>query len=169
MRYAIALIILLSIIACDSTQSEKKQAHNYDVRIEKIDKDKLSGILNNRDGKVLLINVWATWCIPCREEFPALVKLANKYKNSDVEIIGISADFPDEIETKIVPFLKRNDVNFKNYVQNFENDEDLINMLHNEWNGALPATFIFDETGKRVSSLFGKQKFDELEKQINLL
>lgn len=169
MRYAIALIILLSIIACDSTQSEKQQAHKYDVRIEKIDKNKLSGLLDNRDGKVLLINVWATWCIPCREEFPDLVKLATKYKNSDVEIIGISADFPDEIETKIVPFLKGNDVNFKNYVQNFENDEDLINMLNNEWNGALPATFIFDETGKRVSSLFGKQKFDELEKQINLL
>jgi thiol-disulfide isomerase/thioredoxin len=51
-----------------------------DPAVEVIDVKKLKEIINNRNGKPLLVNVWATWCVPCREEFPELVKITDKFR-----------------------------------------------------------------------------------------
>ena len=78
--------------------------------------------------------------------------------------MGISADYPDEIESKIIPFLREQKVNFKNYVNAFDDPNELIDFLNTDWNGALPATFIFDEDGKQKVFLEGKQSYEELVK-----
>jgi len=77
------------------------------VEVKEINEDLLNNLIKNRNGKILLINVWAAWCIPCREEFPDLVKLAYNYKD-DLDVIAISVDYKDEIETKVKPFLIQN-------------------------------------------------------------
>ncbi|MDH7605901.1 MAG: TlpA disulfide reductase family protein [Melioribacter sp.] len=141
-----------------------KLTHNNDVIVEKIDKYKLQKLIKDRKGKLLFLNIWATWCEPCREEFPAIVKLSNEFK--DVDFVGISVDFPEEIESKIKPFIKNNKVNFPVYVNSFSNDEELINMLNKDWNGAIPATFIFDKSGKLISFIEGKKSYEEFEKNI---
>lgn len=135
-----------------------------EIIVEKIDKGKLQKLIKERKGKVLFLNLWATWCVPCREEFPSIVKLADEYK--DVEFVGISVDFPDEIDSKIIPFLKSNKVNFTTYVNAFEGDEDLINILDKNWNGALPATFVFDKNGKKISFLEGKKTYEDFKREI---
>jgi len=135
-----------------------------DITIEKIDKSKLQKLIKERKGKLLFLNVWATWCEPCREEFPAIVKLANEFK--DVDFAGISVDFPEEIDSKIKPFVKSNKVNFPIYVNAFANDEELINMLNKDWNGAIPATFIYDKSGKLIAFIEGKKSYEEFVKNI---
>lgn len=135
-----------------------------EYKVEKIDKAKLQKIIKDRKGKALFINVWATWCIPCREEFPSIIKLVSE--NKDIEFIGISVDFPEEVDSKIIPFLKSTKANFVSYVNAFEGDEELINSLDKNWNGALPATFIFDKSGKKVSYLEGKKTYEEFKKEI---
>ncbi|MCX7797629.1 MAG: TlpA family protein disulfide reductase [Melioribacter sp.] len=132
--------------------------------IEKIDKNKLQKLIKERKGKVLFLNVWATWCAPCREEFPSIVKLSNEFK--DVDFVGISVDFPEEVETKIIPFLKSNKSTFTNYVNSLEDDEELINLLNEKWSGAIPATFIFDKKGKLLYFLEGKKSYEEFKKHI---
>lgn len=135
-----------------------------DILIDKIDKPKLQKLIKERKGKILFLNVWATWCVPCREEFPSIVKLSNEFK--DVEFVGISVDFPEEIETKIKPFLKRNNANFQNYVNSFSNDEELINTLNEKWSGAIPATFIYDKKGKQIYFIEGKKSYGEFKKYL---
>jgi thiol-disulfide isomerase/thioredoxin len=139
--------------------------------VDRLDKTKLERIITDRNGKVLLLNLWATWCVPCREEIPDLVKLSNEFK-IEVEVIGISIDFPDEIKSKIIPFLKKNKVSFKNFVNGFSNDEDLINAIEENWNGALPATVIYNSSGKKIVFLDGKKSYtafkEELMKAIKL-
>ncbi len=152
-----ALFVLPFVVF--SAQTEK-------IKIEKIDKQKLSSLLKNRKGNALFINLWATWCIPCREEFPSIVKLVNDYKNKPVDFIGISIDYPDEIDSKIIPFLEKQNANFANFVNGFEKDEDLIKLLDENWNGALPATFTFDKTGKKISFLEGEQSYNSFKKEI---
>lgn len=132
--------------------------------VEKIDKTKLEKIIKQRNGKPLFLNLWATWCVPCREEFPTINKLTQEYKN--VDFIGISIDFPDEVESKIIPFLKSQKAKFISYVNGFEKDEDLINMLDENWNGALPATFIFDKSGNKISFLEGEKTYNEFKREI---
>jgi thiol-disulfide isomerase/thioredoxin len=135
-------------------------------KIEVINEAGFNKLIQERDGKILLLNFWATWCIPCRDEFPDLVKVANRYHDQSVEVVGISADYPDEIESKVEPFLKSQNANFKNYVKDVEDDEAFINLVNREWSGALPATFVYDVSGVLRDSQFGQNDFPGFQKMI---
>lgn len=140
--------------------------NNSDIIVNKIDSVSLDNLIKERNGKILLINIWATWCIPCREEFPDLVKLNSAYKNK-IDVVAVSVDYEDEIESKIMPFLKKNNVNFPVYVSGFNNDDSLINYFKSEWSGAIPATFIFDMDGKEIKMLEGKHSFESFSSIID--
>lgn len=137
----------------------------YDIQV--LDKKELSELINNREGKVLVLNIWATWCVPCREEIPDLMQLHNKY-SAKIDVIGISVDYPDEISARILPFVKQQKINYQLYVNNLK-DEELINFFLVKWNGAIPVTFIYDKTGKRIFFLEGKKSYSELEKTVSSL
>lgn len=125
----------------------------------------LKNLIDDMKGKPLLINVWATWCAPCREEFPDLVKIANEYYDQ-IDVVGISVDFPEEIDSKIIPFLKKQNVYFKNYIIKVIEPEDFINLLNANWSGAIPATFIYDSNGEQIEYLIGKQSYEKFEKAV---
>jgi thiol-disulfide isomerase/thioredoxin len=144
--------------------ADEKPKQDEKIVVDLINKELLAKIIKERKGKPLFLNLWATWCVPCKEEFPAINKLAEEYK--DLEFIGISVDFPEEVESKIIPFLKSQKAKFVSYVNGFEGDEELINTLDKDWNGALPATFIYDKNGKKVSFLEGKKSYEEFRKEI---
>lgn len=144
----------------------KETSNPFIETIETIDSTTLQEMISQRNGALLFVNVWATWCVPCKEEFPDLIRLVKKYKSQNVEFVGISADYPDEIETRVKPFLRAFDLNFKIYVQDFENDEEFINLLNREWSGALPATFIYDQNGIQRAFLLGKKSMEEFEQEL---
>lgn len=133
--------------------------------IELVDKDNINQLISTRNGKVLLVNVWATWCIPCKEEIPDLNEVHQKY-SAEVDVVGISIDFPEEMEKRILPFLDQNIVEYKVVVSNFKKDNELIDLLNLKWGGALPASFIFDKTGKQVGFIEGKRSLAEFEKLL---
>lgn len=145
-------------------EKQKNQSGSYSLSVEAIDKIHLERIIRERNGKPLLLNLWATWCVPCREEFPDLVKIRESFP--DVDVVGISNDYKDEVETKIKPFLRKQKVNFVNYVNGFPNETDLIDYLHDSWNGALPATFIYDTQGNLKVFAQGKKDFDYFRKEL---
>ncbi|MFA3783744.1 TlpA family protein disulfide reductase [Melioribacteraceae bacterium 4301-Me] len=159
-----ALLFLFSILILTTDEAQVRE-----LKVEKIDKKKLEDILKNRNQKLLFLNLWATWCVPCREEFPDIIKLVNDYKNKPIDFYGISIDYPDEVNSKVIPFLKKQKANFTSFVNGFDKDEDLINMLDKNWNGALPSTFIFDKSGKKVSLLEGKQTYKIFKNELDRL
>jgi len=122
-------------------------------------------ILEEGKGSAILINVWATWCEPCREEFPDLVKLSDEYKMS-IRFIGISADEVDDLGSKVIPFLEKQNAQFENYLIKVVEPEDFIDLLNKDWSGAIPATFIYDKKGKQTEVLIGKQSYEEFEGSI---
>ena len=122
-------------------------------------------ILEEGKGSAILINVWATWCEPCREEFPDLVKLSDQYKKN-IRFIGISADDVDELSSKVIPFLKKQNAQFENYLIKVMEPEDFINLLDKDWSGAIPATFIYDKNGIQNEVLIGMQSYEEFENSI---
>ena len=136
------------------------------MEVKTLGEPELKSILESYRGQVVLVNVWATWCKPCREEFPDLVRLQDFYKEKKVRVIAISADYPDEIESKILPFLKNFNINFPVYVQHFSKQEDFIDGMNKGWNGALPATFIYDEKGRQQVFFIGKRDFASFRQEI---
>jgi len=157
-----SIIIFVSIFFLINCQSQKEIQTNVAL----IDSAKFQNIISNYNGNVLVVNVWATWCLPCVEEMPDLVKITDLYESESVKIIGISIDFPEEIQSKILPFMNNNKINFPIYVNDFKNDEALINFLNEKWSGAIPTTFIYDKTGIQKEVLLGKHSFDDFKYAI---
>ncbi|MCH8033914.1 MAG: TlpA family protein disulfide reductase [Bacteroidetes bacterium] len=156
----VSLILFFSI----NNYGQTDQTIQENLEVSEITIDELNDMIKNREGRVLLINIWATWCVPCKEEFPDLIKISDKY-GKQIELIGISIDYPDEVESKIIPFLNKLKPNFINYV-NVENDiERFINNLNPDWSGAIPATFFYDLEGKQFLFYEGKMSFKEIENE----
>ncbi len=94
----------------------------------------------------VLVNIWATWCMPCREEFPDLVRMRRDYGDQGFRLILVSADFDSEMQ-EVLRFLNEQGVDFRTYIKTGK-DMEFINSLHEDWTGALPATFIYDGEGR---------------------
>ena len=119
-------------------------------------------------GRVLLVNFWATWCDPCREEFPDLVRLHNTYRSRGLSVVAISMDEP-ESRPAIEQFLNSQGANFGSYRQRFKDFEVLVNSINPRWGGGIPATFLYDREGKLVESWEGATKFEEFEGAVKPL
>jgi thiol-disulfide isomerase/thioredoxin len=132
--------------------------------VETIDRKKLLSLISERNNRPLLLNIWATWCKPCVEEFPDIVRLSNKV--SDIDVAAISVNFPDEIEEKILPFVKEMNVPFKVYVADFADQDEFFSMFDKAWGGEIPATFIYSDNGTLKKFLRGKQSFAKLKKAV---
>jgi thiol-disulfide isomerase/thioredoxin len=105
----------------------------------------VAGVVAGARGKVVLLNVWATWCNPCREEFPHLVRLQREQGARGFELVLVSADFDNQLP-QVTEFLAGQGVDFRSY-RKVGSDNDFINGLDPRWSGALPATFVYDRSG----------------------
>jgi thiol-disulfide isomerase/thioredoxin len=106
-------------------------------------------------GKPLLVNFWATWCDPCREEFPDLVKLDAEYKGK-IDFITISLDEPKEINRDVPKFLLEMKAEMPAYLLKAEDDDAAIAAVSKNFTGALPFTILFDSSGKETYVRQGK-------------
>lgn len=157
MRFIKTFIIVLLLSAVSVFAQEVKPLKST---------QELDELKNSLKGKVVLINFWATWCKPCVKEFPELVKLYKDYKDKDFRLVFISADVPEEIESKVVPFLKSQNVDFVSFYNNFDKPEELINYIDKNWEGAIPSTYIYDREGNKTSSILGMKNYEYFEKEI---
>lgn len=133
--------------------------------VTKIDKIKLEKLIKENKEKVIFINVWATWCKPCVQEFPDIVKLYDKY-NKEIEFISLSVDFGKNPEEQVQQFLQKQNAKFKSFLVEEKSSEDVINYLNKDWSGAVPATFIYDKSGIQKAFMLGMQNFEGFEKEI---
>jgi thiol-disulfide isomerase/thioredoxin len=119
--------------------------------------------ISRHRGQVLVINVWATWCVPCVEEIPDLTTLSREYH---VQVVGISIDDPQDLTSRVIPFLKKHGVQYPIFVKAPGNDEAFINAMNKQWTGAVPVTFVYDSAGKQRTMLVGKQSYAALHKAV---
>ena len=135
------------------------------VTLDTISVAGVADLVKNNSDKLILINVWATWCGPCTAEFSDFITLSRIYKERDFEFISISAD---EVENKdkVLKFLKKKQSSGRNYLFTGEDKYKLIDVIDPNWQGALPYTMLVEPGGKIV---YGKQAAidaEELRKMI---
>jgi thiol-disulfide isomerase/thioredoxin len=135
-----------------------------DVRVTPVTAAAIQQAVRNSGAKVVLVNVWATWCGPCREEFPGLVRVARKYQGHGLKVILVSADFDTDLAA-VKKFLADEGVDFPSYIK-AEKDQEFIDTLDKRWSGALPATFIYDGASNLQDFWEGKASFNEFEKKV---
>lgn len=106
--------------------------------------------LADYSGKVLLVNLWATWCGPCRMETPELVKLHNEYQSRGVEMVGLSTEDPDASAESVAEFVKEYNVK---YHIGWATRDVAIALMQGRTN--IPQSFIIARDGRILKRFIG--------------
>ncbi len=101
-----------------------------------------------RGKKAVMVTIWATWCMPCVEEMPGLVRIQKTYA-ADLDLILVSADFPEDAP-RVDSFLASVQAGSAGYIKS-EPDQDFLSGFPPEWSGSLPAIWIYDRSGNKVA------------------
>jgi thiol-disulfide isomerase/thioredoxin len=129
----------------------------------------LRDVLAARKGKVVLVNFWATWCVPCREEFPDLARLQHAYGDKGLAVVGISTDFSSQMPA-VEKFLSAQNPPFPNYhKKSGGDDQPFIEAVDPSWGGELPFSVLYDRSGRKTRTLSGKHGYADYEKEIRAL
>jgi thiol-disulfide isomerase/thioredoxin len=114
-------------------------------------------------GKIVVLNLWATWCGPCVMEFPELVRFERAYRNRGVTVIGLSMDDPQKAPTLVPAFLKKQNAAFPVYTMKRVDPQSVIHVFDKYWEGSIPMTYVFDRTGHLRTRLSGARTIDQFE------
>ena len=106
-------------------------------------------------GKPLLVNFWATWCDPCREEFPDLVKIDQQYKGK-IDFITVSLDDVENITTTVPKFLSSMKAEMKPYLLKASDENTFIASIAKDWQGGMPFTALYSPNGDLIYYREGK-------------
>ena len=138
---------------------------NDPATLTPMDRDTLRGELSASEGRVVLVNLWATWCTPCLREIPDLLALEAELPASDFRLLAISMDdaysegWVTEFKAKHFPAL----VSFINA----ELDMDtLVSVIDPVWNETLPTSYIFNRDGEVVKKVQGKKPIAFFREQL---
>lgn len=124
-------------------------------------------VLAKYKGKPILVTFWATWCEPCRDEYPMIVELEKQYSSQGLAVFGVDMD--DTAEMNLVRrFLARNQPRFPNYRQKPGIDLDAFYRgVNPAWTGSMPETVFYGRDGRIAGHFIGEQPRANFEQAIH--
>lgn len=155
------VMIVAAAITADQVPEPKASTVPF---LKDVTGEELQEVINSYEGeKAVLVNVWATWCAPCIEEFPYIVKLQRAYED-ELKVIFVSADLPEN-KDRVKAFLEEHGVDWGTYFKTGK-DKPFIESLSDSWSGALPFTKIINKERQVVASWEQGAGYEKFEKNI---
>lgn len=137
-------------------------------QVRKIKATELSALIDS-STRPMIINFWATWCVPCIEEIPAFQKMAEKYRADSVQFLLVSLDMKDDYQDKISRFIIKRKIN-NPVVWLDEHDADYFcPLVDKKWSGSIPATLFVNRTKGYRHFIENKLSESRLEAEIRAL
>jgi thiol-disulfide isomerase/thioredoxin len=124
-------------------------------------------VIKAADAPLTLVHVWATWCDPCREEFPELLEAYAEARDRGFELVLVSGDDPNDTET-VTAFLQEHQSPVNSLISTQLNQE-FIELFSTNWAGALPASFFYNADGTLVEEWQGKRSLEHYMQTIDTL
>ncbi len=158
----IALFAVFYALSCNNIDKSQGKVFNSEIPI--VDFDFIKPLLEKNNDTTYLINFWATWCSPCIKEIPYFEEIGKKYSKEKLKIYLISLDFPNQYETRLLPFVKEKNILSEVIMLNDPNENKWIDLVNPEWTGAIPATIIYN---KSKYEFYEKElSYEELEEMV---
>lgn len=151
MRGLLLSITFLFSMAASAQWTAVKSYAQYD--------DMAKEYMNRDDGFTYIINYWATWCGPCVKELPYFEQLLTAYKKDNVRVILVSLDFPKKVDSKLLPFLNKHNIQSEVILLDDPKSNIWIDKVDSSWEGAIPVTIIY----KGDQQIFWDGEFDTYE------
>ncbi|HJZ99083.1 MAG TPA: redoxin domain-containing protein [Candidatus Solibacter sp.] len=136
------------------------------VTLEMAGADTLAALRKNGTGKFLVVNFWATWCEPCRAEFPDLLDIAEMYQKRPLQVVTVSTNYPDE-KAAAQAFLEEQHAVTRNLIFGSTDPYQLIGAFDKAWSGGVPFTMVLGLNGEVLYKSLGSM--DALEVRRTLL
>jgi thiol-disulfide isomerase/thioredoxin len=135
---------------------------------EIIDAQGYQKLIQQYRGKPLLVTFWATWCEPCRDEYPMLNELAKQYAPEGLKVVGVNLDGDGDL-ILMRRFIARYKPIFPNYRRKPGEEETFRQAVLPGWNGSLLASVFYVKDGDRAGYYLGKRTREEYEKAIRVI
>lgn len=161
--------VLLASLAAPAQKRKNGAAKTPTIVVEPIDTEALKTLLTQPRQRPLLVNFWATFCDPCRDEFPDLVKIDKDYRPQSLEFVTVSLDDVSDIKTTVPEFLGSMKATMPAYLLNVSDPEPAIDFVDKKWRGDLPATYLYNEKGEVVFKHIGRVDAAKLRDEIEKL
>jgi thiol-disulfide isomerase/thioredoxin len=161
-----AVFVLLAAATALAAPQAPKAAAVRDP--EMIDAQGYQKLVEHYRGKPLLVTFWATWCEPCRHEYPMLNELAKQYAPEGLKVVGVSLDDDGDL-ILMRRFLARYKPIFPNYRKKAGGEEAFRQAALAGWNGALPASVFYAKDGQQVGHVLGEGTREMYEAAIRSL
>jgi thiol-disulfide isomerase/thioredoxin len=165
-RTGLVVLILLAAAGTMAAPQAPKTTAPRDPEL--IDAQGYQKLLEQYRGKPLLVTFWATWCEPCRDEYPMLNELAKQYAPQGLKVVGVSMDDDGDM-ILMRRFIARYRPIFPNYRKTAGGQETFLQAVLPGWNGALPASFFYAKDGRQVGHVLGEGTRDTYEAAIRSL
>ena len=127
----------------------------------------IEALVDANEGKVVVVNFWATWCPPCLREFPDIIEVYKRYEADGLEVVAVAMNEADEVED-ISAFLQKFEPPFDIY-RAATIDVDFYEGVVESWFGEMPMTLVFDTTGNPVHIHKKPLTYDELAADVAAL
>jgi thiol-disulfide isomerase/thioredoxin len=121
----------------------------------------LRALLEAQRGKVLVVNVWGTWCVPCLREIPDLVQLEQELAPRGLALIGLGMDEPGMLASQVEPFRLKYFPGFHTWLRDEPDMDTLVSVLDPAWNEILPTTYLVGRDGRVARKIQGSKSLDE--------
>lgn len=158
--FLFSLIAGISTVYAQSTKPVVKTVSGIKV----VNYAALKPLIEKDNDTTYIVNFWATWCAPCIKELPHFQKLHEEFSDQKIKVLLVSLDFERQVESKLVPFLKKNKLSPGVLVLSDPASNEWINKVDPSWSGALPATLMIKKNDRRF---FEKEfTYDELQKIV---
>ncbi len=161
----VSLVLLAAATALAAPQAPKTTAPR-DPEI--IDAQAYQKLIEQYRGKPVLVNFWATWCEPCRDEYPMLNELAKLYAPQGLKVVGVSMDDDGDL-ILMRRFLARYKPVFPNFRKKAGEEELFRQGVLPGWTGVLPTTVFYGKDGRRAGHVSGEGTRDKFEAAIRTL
>lgn len=135
-----------------------------DPTIRVLNFQELHPLLQLENDTIYVMNFWATWCAPCIKEIQYFEQLSQKYRDKNLKVLMVSLDFPDQLQTSLIPFIKKKNMINEVVLLDDPNSNHWIPLVDEKWTGAIPATLIY---GKNFREFYQQEFiFSELEEIV---
>jgi thiol-disulfide isomerase/thioredoxin len=122
-------------------------------------------LLADHKGKPLLVTFWATWCEPCRDEFPLVNQIARDYASKGLVVLGVDMD--DDSAVKLIQhFLERNKPIFPSVRKKMGHEDAFVHGVDPQWKDEMPANFFYAADGRLLGFMIGGHPREDFEKII---